>query len=75
MTFAIFAVHQLPFSGSTAKRNDVTLQPGDLAQRNEGYRAAYPSSVKGYEPLHLDAILASCTGSSYLLGKARRINT
>jgi maleate isomerase len=46
------------------------VQPGDLAQRNEGYRACYPSSVKGYGPLHLDAILVSCTGSSYLLGKA-----
>ena len=46
------------------------VQPGDLAQRNEGYRAAYPTSVKGYGPLHLDAILVSCTGSSYLLGKA-----
>jgi maleate isomerase len=46
------------------------VQPGDLAQRNEGYRAAYPTSVMGYGPLHLDAILVSCTGSSYLLGKA-----
>ena len=46
------------------------VQQGDLAQRNEGYRAAYPGSVKGYGPLHLDAILVSCTGSSYLLGKA-----
>jgi maleate isomerase len=46
------------------------VQQGDLAQRNEGYRAAYPTSVKGYGPLHLDAILVSCTGSSYLLGKA-----
>lgn len=46
------------------------VQPGDLAQRNEGYRASYATCVKGYGPLPLDAILISCTGSSYLLGKA-----
>jgi len=45
------------------------VQKGDLAERNEGYRASYATSVMGYQPLHLDAILISCTGSSYLLGK------
>ncbi len=45
------------------------VQQGDLAQRNEGYRASYASSVMGYRPMPLDAILISCTGSSYLLGK------
>ena len=45
------------------------IQQGDLAERNEGYRASYPKSVMGYQPMHLDAILISCTGSSYLLGK------
>ena len=46
------------------------VQQGDLAQRNEGYRASYAASVMGYRPMHLDAVLISCTGSSYLLGKA-----
>jgi maleate isomerase len=45
------------------------VQQGDLAQRNEGYRASYAYCVKGYHPMPLDAILISCTGSSYLLGK------
>jgi maleate isomerase len=46
------------------------VQQGDLAQRNEGYRASYPQCVLGYRPMRLDAILVSCTGASYLLGKA-----
>jgi maleate isomerase len=46
------------------------VQAGDLAQRNEGYRASYAACVKGYGPLKLDAMLVSCTGSSYLLGKS-----
>jgi len=45
------------------------VQQGDLAQRNEGYRASYATCVRGYGPLELDAILVSCTGASYLLGK------
>jgi len=45
------------------------VQQGDLAQRNEGYRASYPECVLGYRPMRLDAILVSCTGASYLLGR------
>jgi maleate isomerase len=45
------------------------VQPGELPQRNEGYRASYPACVRGYYPMKLDAILVSCTGASYRLGK------
>ena len=46
------------------------VQQGDLAQRNEGYRASYASCVMSYRPLPIDAFLISCTGSNYLLGEA-----
>ena len=46
------------------------VQQGDLDQRNAGYRASYAMCVQGYRPMPLDAVLISCTGSSYVLGKA-----
>lgn len=45
------------------------VQPGDLNERNAGYLASYPSLVRSYRPMKLDAYYFACTGSSYRLGK------
>lgn len=51
------------------------VQQGDLAQRNDGYRASYASCVMSFRPMHIDAFVISCTGSNYLMGKVEDQNT
>ncbi len=61
--------------GIVMHANRFPVQRGDLNERNAGYRASYADCVTSFRPIKMDAIIISCTGSNYLVGRDGDVET